>query len=167
MRIRPETPYDISAIRDINIAAFADLPISNQTEHLIVEALRAAGALEISLVADADSTVVGHVALSLGKIGETSEGWYLLGPIAVLPEWQGRGVGRALMEAALAQLRARGAAGCILVGDPDFYERFGFKSYAGVTCEGVPPRNVLVLPLAGEVPDGEIWHHPAYWTQPE
>lgn len=166
MTIRPERPQDVAAIREVNVAAFLTHPFSIQTEHLIVEALRDAGALEISLVAEADGIVVGHIAFSRATIGETSEGWYLLGPVAVLPEYQRRGIGSALVEAGLAELRARGAAGCALVGDPAFYRRFGFEHHAGVTCRGVPDEYVLVLAFRGDVPSGEVVHHPAFSIEP-
>ena len=162
MLIRSETPSDLSAIRAINVAAFLQHPYSNQTEHLIVEALRSAGALEISLVAEKDGVVVGHVAFSAAAIGDAAKGWYLLGPIAVLPAYQGQGVGRALIEAGLEELRARHASGCVLVGDPAFYRRFGFDQRDGVVCAGVPDDNVLCLPLTAEMPTGEVVYHPAF-----
>jgi putative acetyltransferase len=162
MVVRPETPEDATAISDVNIAAFLHHPFSHQTEHLIVDALRDSGALEISLVAVVDEVVAGHVAFSKACIGEASRGWYLLGPVAVLPGYQGRGIGRALIEAGLGELRSRGAAGCALVGDPAFYERFGFRSARGVTCHGVPDENVLCLAFRGAVPAGELVHHPAF-----
>ena len=162
--VRPETPGDIEAIRQINIAAFAVHPFSRQTEHLIVEALRGADALELSLVAEVEGEVVGHIAFSKARIGDTSEGWFLLGPIAVLPDRQARGIGRALVEAGLDAIRLRGASGVALVGDPDFYRQFGFRQCAGVTLAGVPDENVLCLPMSEseEVPVGEVWHHPAF-----
>jgi len=160
--IRPETPRDVPAIRRVNVEAFADHPVSRQTEHLIVEALRDAGALEISLVADADGEVVGHIAFSAARIGDAREGWRLLGPVAVLPDRQGEGIGRALVKAGLAELRSRGARGCVLVGDPAFYGRFGFAAVRGVTVEGVPPEYVLCLPFGGDTPRGEVEHHPAF-----
>jgi putative acetyltransferase len=160
--VRPEEPSDHAAIRDVNIAAFQHHPFSRQTEHLIVEELRAAGALEVSLVAAVDGCVVGHIAFSAAGMGATSSGWYLLGPVAVLPERQGRGIGRALVEAGLDELRARHAAGCVLVGDPAFYCRFGFRSYDRVTYAGVPAEYVLGLALTGDVPAGEVRHHPAF-----
>lgn len=160
--IRPETAGDVAAIRDVNIAAFLHHPFSVQTEHLIVEALRAAGALEISLVAEVVGRVVGHIAFSRASVGGAPSGWYLLGPVAVLPEYQGRGVGRALVEAGLHELRARGASGCVLVGDPAFYQRLGFRHYQGLTCAGVPDENVLGLRFASDVPTGEVVHHPAF-----
>lgn len=164
MIIRPETTQDFDGIRAVNVAAFASHPFSQQTEHLIVEALRDAEALSISLVADLDGEIVGHVAFSEAEIGGSAPGWYLLGPIAVLPERQGRGIGRALVERGLAELRLRGASGCVLVGDPAFYTRFGFASCPGVTCEGVPDENVLCLAMKGQQPTGEVRYHPAFFT---
>jgi len=162
MIVRPETDRDLDAIREVNIVAFQGHPYSQQTEHLIVEALRAAGALELSLVADSGGDVVGHVAFSAAEIGGLSTGWFLLGPVAVRPARQGEGIGRALVETGLDALRSRGASGCVLVGDPAFYGRFGFRQYPGVAWHGVPDENVLCLLMSGEMPTGEVVHHPAF-----
>jgi putative acetyltransferase len=167
MIIRPESPEDVEAIRRVNIEAFKDHPLSQQTEHLIVEALRAAAALEISLVAELDGSVVGHIAFSQARIGDTASGWYLLGPVAVLPDFQGQGIGRALVEAGIGALRSREANGCVLVGDPALYTRFGFEQAPGVFCPGVPDENVLCLRIAGPMPLGEVSHHPAFSVKPE
>ncbi len=134
--ICPETPSDIDAIRAINIAAFAGQPYSQQTEHLIVDALRDDGALSVSLVATRDDQPVGHIAFSEAVVGEMADGWYLAGPVAVLPEFQHRGIGSTLMLSGLERLRARHAKGCVLVGDPGFYRRLGFDTHAGLTFEG-------------------------------
>jgi putative acetyltransferase len=160
--VRPETDRDLDGIREVNIVAFEGDPYSQQTEHLIVEALRAADALALSLVAESDGEVVGHIAFSAATIGGSSTGWYLLGPVAVQPARQGQGIGRALVETGLAALRSRGACGCVLVGDPAFYGRFGFRQYAGVSWPGVPDENVLCVLLRGEMPSGEVVHHPAF-----
>jgi len=160
--VRSETDRDVDGIREVNIAAFLGRPYSHQTEHLIVEELRAAGALEVSLVAESEGEVVGHIAFSAAEIGGASTGWFLLGPVAVRPERQGEGIGRALVEGGLDALRARGARGCVLVGDPAFYGRFGFTQCPGVTWPGVPEENVLCLVLSGEMPAGKVAHHPAF-----
>ncbi len=162
MIIRSETARDLGAIREVNVAAFDGHPFSQQTEHLIVEALRAAGALELSLVAEIDGEVVGHIAFSAASIGGTSSGWFLLGPVAVLPDLQGNGIGRALVESGLGMLRATGACGCTLVGDPAFYGRFGFRRYPGVVWQGVPDANVLCLKMSGDAPVGEVSCHSAF-----
>jgi putative acetyltransferase len=162
MLVRPETPRDFDAIREINLEAFKGHPFSRQTEHLIVEGLRAANALALSLVAEADGVVVGHIAFSAASIGGVIAGLYLLGPVAVRPDFQGRGIGRALIEEGLGTLRTRAAYGCVLVGDPAYYGRFGFRSQPPIWCEGVPQENVLFLAMQGEAPTGEVRHHPAF-----
>jgi putative acetyltransferase len=162
MIIRPETDADIEAIAEVTKAAFENHPISRQTEHFIIAALRAANALTISLVAEVDGRVVGHVALSPIKISDGSEDWYGLGPISVVPECQRRGIGKALMHEGLSRLKALGAKGCALVGDPDYYERFGFRSVPELTHEGVPQRNLLVLPFGESRPQGIVEFHPGF-----
>ena len=162
MIVRPETDRDVDGIREVNIVAFQGHPFSQQTEHLIVEALRAADALELSLVAESEGEVVGHIAFSAAAIGGSSAGWSLLGPVAVRPARQGEGIGRALVETGLETLRARGSCGCVLVGDPAFYRRFGFGQHAGVVWRGVPDENVLCLLMSGEMPTGEVACDPAF-----
>lgn len=162
MIIREESALDLDAIRAVNVAAFEGHPFSHQTEHLIVEELRTAGALTVSLVAEIDGRVVGHVAFSAASIGDTSDGWFLLGPLAVLPQYQDRGIGSALVDAGLDTLRSAGARGCVLVGDPAFYGRFGFRQRPGVTFHDVAGEYVLCLPLSGDTPTGEVSPHPAF-----
>jgi putative acetyltransferase len=165
--IRPETEADFPAIRRINVEAFADHPYSRHTEHRIVDALRAAGALALSLVAEIGGETAGHIAFSAAAIDGADRGWLLLGPLAVLPGLQRRGVGTALVRAGLAELRLRHARGCVLVGDPAYYTRLGFRQAIGLRYPGVPDEFVLTLPLAGEEPAGRVEHHPAFDVPPE
>jgi putative acetyltransferase len=137
--IRPETPADHGAIRDILIAAFADHPYSHQTEHLIVEGLRADNSLTVSLVAELDGNVVGQIAFSPVMFDGEDCGWLGLGPVAVLPTLQRQGIGQALVNEGLKQIRGLGVQGCVLVGDPAFYRRFGFKNNPALRMEGVLP----------------------------
>lgn len=171
MKIRPESAADQEVIRRINIEAFANHPVSRQTEHLIVEELRRAGALEISLVAELGGEVVGHIAFSRATVGGEDIGWRLLGPVAVLPAFQRGGVGSALVRAGLEELRRRGAAGCALVGDPAYYTRLGFSQCQGLSWPGVPSEYVLCHPLVGDEPgdepEGELGCHPAFYVEPE
>jgi predicted N-acetyltransferase YhbS/uncharacterized protein YndB with AHSA1/START domain len=160
--IRPEAAPDIDAIRDVNLAAFRSHAVSEQTEHLIVAALRAAGALELSLVAEWRGRVVGHIAFSGATVGDDARGWFLLGPVAVAPDCQRRGIGSALIVAGLDALRARDAKGCVLVGDHAYYGRFGFRTFPGLSYEGVPGEHVLGLPLTGGTPRGPIAAHAAF-----
>lgn len=97
MIIRKETVADIEAITEVTIAAFENHPISNQAEQFIVHALRAADVLTLSLVAEIDGRVVGHIAFSPVFISDGSSDWYGLGPVSVLPERQKQGIGKALI----------------------------------------------------------------------
>lgn len=160
--IRPEAPQDYEAITRINIEAFADHPFSRQTEHLIVERLRRDGALTISLVAEVDGRVVGHIAFSPVWLDEADCGWFALGPVAVARDHQRQGIGGSLVRAGLEELRRRGARGCILVGDPAYYRRFGFENDAALTMEGVPPEVLMALPFGEDRPCGAVTHHPAF-----
>lgn len=120
MVIRNEPPADTPSINEVTRVAFQTLAISNQTEHYIIEALRAAGPLAVSLVAEVDGRVAGHIAFSSVRMSDGSTGWYGLGPVSVLPELQGRGIGSALIRAGLKRLKALGAHGCCLVGHPGY-----------------------------------------------
>ncbi|MBN9407502.1 MAG: N-acetyltransferase [Burkholderiales bacterium] len=158
LQLRHETPDDTSAIEAVTVAAFADAPHTSHTEQFIVRALRAAGELTLSIVVDEHGQVVGHVALSpvtiTDGLGHKAEGWYGLGPISVLPNRQGQGIGSRLMEQALSKLRAMQAAGCVLLGDPAYYGRFGFQAHTGLQLPGVPPGYFMALALHGPVPEG-------------
>jgi len=161
-RIRPETPSDEEAIEEVTRRAFLSHPYSHQTEQFIIRALRADHALSVSLVAEGAGRVVGHIALSPVSISDGAAGWYGLGPISVEPERQGRGIGRALMERGLVELRRIGANGCVLVGDPAFYSRFGFASNPALVLEGVPPEFFLALPLGTASAQGNVRFHAAF-----
>jgi putative acetyltransferase len=162
MKIRAETSQDCSAIEQVHIAAFANHPYSRQTEHLIVNALRADRALTVSLVAEVDGQVVGHIAFSPTKIDGHDCGWFLLGPVGVLPGHQRRGIGQELVAAGLKAIKVVGAKGCALVGDPAYYSRFGFDHSRELMFEGVPPEYCLFLPMDQQMPRGSIAHHPAF-----
>lgn len=160
--IRNECESDIETISVITKAAFESLAISNHTEQFIICALRDAKALTISLVADAEKKVVGHIAFSPVAISDGSLDWYGLGPISVLPELQKQGIGKSLMHEGLSLLRSLGAKGCVLVGDPGYYERFGFKSLPNLLVEGVPPQYVLALPFEESEAHGVVVFHDAF-----
>jgi putative acetyltransferase len=162
MIIRNETESDVEVIFEITKAAFADHPFSYQTEQFIVNALRAAKALSISLVAEIDGKVVGHIAFSPVVISDGSHNWYGLGPISVLPAFQKRGIGKSLMHAGLALLKSLGAHGCVLVGDPGYYQRFGFRNLPDLSVEGVPQENILALPFDNRIPHGVVVFHQAF-----
>lgn len=160
--IRPEQPADLDAIERVTVLAFAQAPHSSHTEPFIVNALRKAGALRVSLVAVRDEDVVGHVAASPVRISSGADGWFGIGPVSVVPEAQGQGIGSQLMEAALSALRQQGAAGCVLLGDPVFYSRFGFAVRDGLRLPGVPPEYFQALSFDGQWPVGDVAYDPAF-----
>lgn len=168
MLIKDEEDHERDAIGAVVDAAFAGTDHSGGNEAAIVDALRRAGALAVSLLAVKDGLVIGHVALSPvvidpGAAGAASTGdWYGLGPIAVHPRMQAKGIGSALVRAGLDRLRARGAAGCVVLGEPDFYRRFGFAADPGLRLAGVPPRYFQALAFGGRVPRGTVAYHPAF-----
>jgi putative acetyltransferase len=162
MQIRPETPADVTAITALTAAAFLNAPHTSHTEQFIVNALRAAGQLRVSLVAAEGATLLGHVALSPVTLSDGSTGWYGLGPISVAPAHQGQGIGSALMQQALAALQTLGAAGCVLLGDPGYYARFGFAPQPGLVLDGVPPEYFMALCLGGMLPQGSVQFHAAF-----
>ncbi|HET8749062.1 MAG TPA: N-acetyltransferase [Ramlibacter sp.] len=160
--IRPETPEDASAIDEVTRQAFATHPHSRQTEQFIVHALREADALAVSLVGERAGRVVGHIAFSPVTISDGSAGWFGMGPVSVLPALQKQGIGRSLIETGLSLLRERGAAGCVLVGEPAFYGRFGFAHRPGLVLPDVPQEYFQALPFGAAVPQGEVTFHAAF-----
>lgn len=162
MEIRPEQPDDLTAIRSLITAAFEHAEHSSGTEAAIVDALRAAGALTVSLVAVEDDDTMGHVAFSPVTIAGDADRWYGLGPVAVRPDRQGMGIGQDLIRAGLAALRRMGAKGCVVLGEPAYYGRFGFEADAALTLEGVPPDYFMSLAFEAPVPTGSVRYHPAF-----
>lgn len=160
--IRDETDGDVAAIAEVTIAAFKTLEISNQTEQYIIEALRAARALAVSLVAEVNGRVVGHIAFSPVTISDGTPNWYGLGPVSVLPDYQRKGVGKALISEGLSRLRKLHARGCCLVGHAGYYERFGFKNTPGLVHEGVPPEVFFALSFTGDTPRGAVLFHEGF-----
>ncbi|MBI5579143.1 MAG: N-acetyltransferase [Deltaproteobacteria bacterium] len=160
--IRSETDADIGTITKVTIAAFKTLEISNHTEQFIIEALRAAKALTISLVAEVNDRVVGHIAFSPVTISDGTRNWYGLGPVSVLLEYQRQGIGKALIREGLSRLKDMNAQGCCLVGHPDYYRKFGFKNLPGLVHEGVPPEVFFALPFDGHTPQGTVTFHDGF-----
>ena len=160
--IRKESSEDIDATTALTAAAFEHEEHSNHTEQFIINALRRSKQLTISLVAVENDEIVGHAAISPVSISSGATGWYGLGPISVRPDRQNKGIGSALMNAALSELKRLGGAGCVLLGDPEYYSRFGFKVQPGLTLEGVPPEYFQALSLDGDYPLGSVQYQAAF-----
>jgi len=167
--IRNETVADVSEIAEVTVAAFKTLEISNHTEQFIIAALRAAKALTVSIVAEIDGHVIGHIAFSPVSISDGARNWYGLGPVSVLPEYQRQGIGKALIREGLSRLKDMNARGCCLVGHPDYYRKFGFNNMSGLVLEGVPQEVFFALSFDGNIPQGTVAFHEGFKVdgQPE
>jgi len=163
MIIRPETSEDIDAIHLVTEAAFRGRPYAGGDEQDVIDRLRGAGDLTLSLVAIDGQTLIGQVTFSPAVQSDGSGPWYALGPIAVLPSRQGEGIGAALIEEGLARIEALGALGCILTGNPAYYRRFGFES----APENVPSNEraefFMLKLLNGPAPKGTFAFHAAFY----
>jgi putative acetyltransferase len=160
--IRDERTGDVEAISDVTRLAFETMEISNHTEHFIVEALREAKALTLSLVAELDGLIVGHVAFSPVTVTDGTQDWYGLGPVSVHPDFQRNGIGQTLICEGLSRLKELGAKGCCLVGHPDYYRQFGFENVDALVFEGVPKEVFFVLSFDGNIPQGKVIFHDAF-----
>lgn len=170
IEIRPEIPSDAPAIEAVIISAFRSAPHSGNNEQIIVGALREARQLTVTLVADARTAhdavsgkVIGHVAISPVSVSTGAPGWFGLGPLSVLPEYQRRGVGTRLMRDALRALQEKGAAGCVVLGDPAYYGRFGFLADPALVFPGVPPEYFQALSFGSSKPRGVVSYHAAFY----
>ncbi len=145
--VRDECAADVAAIEEVHRAAFASESHSLHNEHEIVRALRASGKLAVSLVTEREGKVVAHVAASPVSISHASGAWYGLGPVGVL----------------LKRLRAMGAQGCVVVGEPAFYSSFGFRADASLVFPGVPREYFQVLRFGVDAPRGEVVYDKAFY----
>lgn len=162
MWIRTETEADHTAIDGVIGAAFAQMPGGGQIERRIVDALRHDGALTLSLVADIDGRIAGQVVFSPVTIGDASQGWYGLGPLAVAPDDQKHGIGSALVLAGLAELERLRAHGCVVLGEPDYYSRFGFRHLPELVYPDAPAEYFMALPFGEHSVRGVVAYHPAF-----
>ena len=160
--IRDEKKSDFTAISDVTVAAFETMELSNHTEQFIIEALRAAKALTISLVAEVNGRVVGHIAFSPVTMSDGTKDWYGLGPVSVHPDFQRKGIGKALIQEGLSRLKTLRAKGCCLVGHPQYYRQFGFENVEGLIHEGVPREVFFVLSFDGNIPQGHVVFHEGF-----
>jgi predicted N-acetyltransferase YhbS len=162
LEIRSERPTDVAAIGTIITAAFKSAPHSSGTEARIVEGLRAGQALTVSLVAVDRDEIVGHAAFSPVAIVGARGNWYGLGPVSVRPDRQNRGFGQLLIRAGLERLRLLQVAGCVVLGEPRYYHRFGFESDPALTYGGHPSPYFQRLILGGPPAIGDVAYHSAF-----
>lgn len=152
--IRRETDADIPAITELTQASFG-----GSAEAQIVEKLRDDDALAVSLVAVAVSEIVGHVAVSPIRIDDGTGGWFVIAPIAVTPEQRGQGIGSALTQHALEQLKEGGAGGVTIFNAPAGSEHFGFDNVPELFHD----RPLLAQRLNdSQFPAGRVFLHGAF-----
>jgi len=159
---RPEEPDDRRPIFKLTEAAFKDMPFSDGDEQELVDRLRKNGDLTLSLVAEVSEGIIGHIAFSPVTISDGTQNWYGLGPVSVWPELHGKGIGSALINHGITQMRGLGAKGIVLLGNPEYYSRFGFKSDSAITYPGPPAEYFQYLVLAGDRPTGRVSYAPAF-----
>ena len=160
--IRPERAGDEAVIHALTEAAFRDMLFSDGDEQDLVDALRRDGDLSLSLVAEDAERIVGHIAFSPVSISDGTKDWYGLGPVSVWPELHHQGVGSALVRRGISDMRAAGAKGIVLLGSPEYYERFGFEHDPALQYPGPPAEYFQRLVLDGPPPAGVVAYAPAF-----
>ncbi len=162
-QIRVEEPRDIDQIYDVIKRAFAPMPFSDGNDQELPNRFRNAGELRLSLVAVQDDAVVGHVAMTEAQHESGEVGWFALGPIAVEPALQRRGIGSALIAEAKRWMNEINARGCILIGDTNYYPRHGFLPSPDHAPLNEPTEYFMVLAMTGDVPSGRFRFHPLFY----
>ncbi|MBY0283476.1 MAG: N-acetyltransferase [Sphingomonas sp.] len=164
MHIRDERPEDVQTIYEITQAAFKPMPYSQGDEQDLINALRADGALAVSLVAERDAEIIGHIAFSRVTIDNQPGNWFVLGPVSVKPGLQSLGIGSALIREGIERIKALKADGCVLLGYPAYYGRFGFAHDPQLTCNSEAHPYFQQLTLRGATPKGDVRYHPAFYA---
>ena len=150
--IRPEQPGDQATIHDMVRRAFIGRPYADGDEQDVIDRLRADGDLLLSLVAEADGTIIDQITFSPAILANGDSDWVVLGPVAVDPAHQGKGLGRALIAAGEAAMRATGKAGVTVLGDPAIYRRFGYATGTPMWLAGELGWAFQVKSFGGPIP---------------
>ncbi|QWC56666.1 GNAT family N-acetyltransferase [Erythrobacter sp. 3-20A1M] len=167
MRVRPETAEDFPAIRALTQASFHEANYGWDDAANALDRMRLAGSLALSLVAlNMDEAVIGHIAFSPITVSDGTTGWFDLAPLSVMATRQRTGIGGSLIVRGVAEMRAAGARGIVVMGDPAYYSRFGFQPVPDLTLQGAPTEWLLALPLEGEAPSGAIRLSPGFLGSP-
>ena len=161
--IRIETPADILGVRAVNEAAF-----ETSAEAALVDALRENGKFTLSLIAEVEGEIAGHILFTDIEMDPGGAEPRMLGlaPMAVLPGMQGKGIGSALVRRGLEDCRELGYRGVVVLGHPDYYPRFGFApaSGHGISCVYEVPDEVFMAVALGsaELPRGRALFQPEF-----
>lgn len=150
--IRDEQEGDAEAMFAMVQRAFDGHPYSDGDEGHAINRLRDDGDLLVSLVVEDADEIIGQIAFSRANLSNGEEGWMVLGPIAIEPSRQGGGIGRALMAEGEARMRALGAKGITVLGNPKIYSRFGYVQHTPMTLEGELGEYLQVKSFGAEIP---------------
>ncbi|OKH89443.1 GNAT family N-acetyltransferase [Thalassospira sp. TSL5-1] len=166
INIRPEQHGDEGRIHALTRRAFAGAKHSDGTEQDIIDRLRNSCKLACSLAACRGAQIVGHVAFSpiyiAGTQGAPAQ-WYGLGPVSVAPDQQRQGIGKALITQGLAILEKTGTAGgCVVLGDPAYYQKFGFVPSPKLTFPNAPAQYFMVQSFESDIPTGIVHYDAAF-----
>ena len=160
--IRNEREGDCARIGDVITLAFENDPHSDGREAEIVALMRDDSALTISLVAEVDGEIVGHIAFSKVTVNDEFIDWYGLAPVSIEPKFQNKGIGSALIREGLRLLQGINAKGCVLLGEPSYYQRFGFEADEQLVLPDVPAMYFQALSFGDFIPSGTVKYHQAF-----
>ncbi len=165
INIRSELPDDIPEIRRVTELAFRKMHYAAGDEQDVIDRLRSANALSLSLVAMEGNQLLGHAAFSPVTLNSEVAPWLALGPVSVIPERQGQGIGSKLIRSGLEQLLDTDALGCILTGNPDYYRRFGFKLCSEHCPDDEPQEYFMVKRFKPALIKGQFAFHSAFYNR--
>ena len=160
--IRDQAEGDFASIHAVVEAAFKTAAHTCGREQFILDALWRTGAATVALVAEETGAIIGQTAFSKVLVGGKNVGWHGCGPVSVLPGRQKQGIGSTLMRAGLERLRALGSKGCVVVGDPNYYRRFGFAGTSLMVAPGVGSEYFMAQSFGEAMPRGPVAFDPAF-----
>ncbi len=165
IKIRPETEDDCPAIEALTQTNFREARYGWADAADALARMRERGDLALSLVAtNMDRAVIGHIGFSPVTVSDGTAGWYDLGPLSVMPTRQRTGIGGSLVVRGVAEMRALGARGILVLGDPAYYSRFGFQPIDNLTVQGLPAEWLLALSFEDPLPTGSVTLSAAYFA---
>ena len=164
LQFRGEADSDLAAIAAVTQEAFRGRPFAAGDEADVIDRLRAKGALSLSMVAMLDQAIVGQITFSPALCDDAPAPWYALGPVSVVPEYQGQGIGSELIRRGLAELQNKDALGCMLTGNPAYYQRFGFRLAPEHCPENEPREYFMIKPFGSDTPTGLLRFHEAFYS---
>ena len=167
IKIRQERQKDYQQIRDLVREAFAHAEHSDGDEHNLIERIRLSPDYipELSLVAESDDIILGHIMFSRISVGQTEA--IALAPLSVRTDWQRKGIGKLLVAVGHRQARKMGYFCSMVLGNPDYYSKFGYEktsSYGIIAPFDVPDEYYMVCDLGntGDIPQGNVKYSDAF-----